>query len=220
MSYIRSSAAVGDLRGRAVTAEYLAVHPHSFDVRLRDGRWVRIRPIVAADRDRIARGLMRMSPETRYRRFHRAIDRLSERELEYLADVDQERHVAWGVISLGEPGRPGVAAARFVRDASSPTEAEFAIAIVDDYQGVGLGRLLLETLLLSAADAGLHRLVGYVLPDNAAALALFRSLGSGDPTPVDDTLRVEIPIETESRMLRMSGEGRLGRSRARHGESA
>jgi len=214
MLFTTSSPRRDDLRGHAITSEYLTVHPHSFDVRLRDGRWVRIRPIVAEDREGIARGLQRMSPKTRYRRFHRAIDTLSERELGYLANVDQERHVAWGAVSLEEPGRPGVAAARFVRDALDPDEAEFAIAIVDDYQSVGLGRLLMETLLLSAADAGLQRLVGFVLPENTGAINLFRSLGARMAEGDDGELRAEIPIETESRSLRMSGEVRLARTSA------
>ena len=92
------------------------------------------------------------------------------------------------------------------------SEAEFAIAIVDDYQGVGLGRLLMETLLLSAADAGLRRLIGYVLPDNTGAITLFRSLGARVSEADHGVLRAEIPLETESRTLRMSRQVRLGRS--------
>jgi len=217
MQWNPANGRAADRAGGAITAEYLTAHPQSFDARLRDGRRVRVRPIVAGDREAIARGLSRMSPETRYRRFHRAVDRLSERELEYLANVDQERHVAWGVITLEEPGRPGIAAARFVRDADDPEQAEFAIAIVDAYQGAGLGRILMETLLLSAADAGIRRLIGYVLPDNRRALTLFRSLGGPPPRFVDGTFQIEIPVETPCRTLRTSGQVRLGRLRSAAG---
>ena len=66
---------------RAITGEYLAHHPRSFDVRLRDGRRARIRPLVVGDRAEIARALGRMSSQSRYFRFHRVVERLTDAEL-------------------------------------------------------------------------------------------------------------------------------------------
>jgi ribosomal protein S18 acetylase RimI-like enzyme len=195
-------------RGRSseITAEYLARHPRSFNVWLRDGRRVRIRPIVADDRSEIAWAVARMSPPSRYLRFHRVVEELSEAELRYLADVDQERHVAWGAIALDEPGRPGVGAARFVRDATDRTLAELALGVVDDYQGVGLGRILLQTLLLSAVEAGVERMVAYVLPENEPGLRLLDSLGAISVREAAGTIRMEIPVTNGRRTLRLSGE--------------
>jgi acetyltransferase len=56
-------------------------------------------------------------------------------------------------------------------------EAEFAIAVADDWQGVGLGRELMQRLSRHAARRGVRRLVGDVLPGNRAMFAVTASLG-------------------------------------------
>jgi RimJ/RimL family protein N-acetyltransferase len=194
---------------RPITAEYLAHHPRAFDVRLRDGRRARIRPLVPEDRAEIARALDRMSSRSLYFRFHRVVERLSDAELQYLADVDQERHVAWGAIALDEPGRPGIGVARFVREADDPGRAEVAIGIIDDYQRAGLGRVLLQTLLVTAAQTGVQTLVAEVLPANIAALRLFRAVGAELAPGCTEICRLEIPVTGARRRYRWSRQIRL-----------
>ncbi len=196
-------------RGLTITAEYRVRHPRSFDICLRDGRVVRIRPIVTSDKAAMERALERMSAQSRYYRFHTDLARLTEDQLRYLTDVDQLNHVAWSVFSLDEPGRPGVATVRFVRDRANPAEAELAITIVDDFQGVGLGRILIDTILLSAFECGVERLVAYVVPENEIAQRLFRSVGGVSIEIEAGMLRMEIPVTTERRRYRHSGEVRL-----------
>jgi RimJ/RimL family protein N-acetyltransferase len=194
---------------RPITAEYLAHHPRAFDVRLRDGRRVRIRPLVAEDRAEIARALDRMSSRSRYFRFHRVVERLSDAELQYLADVDQERHVAGGAIARDEPGRPGIGVARFVRDADDPSRAQVAIGIIDDYHRAGLGRVLLQTLLVTAAQIGVQTLVAEVLAANVAALRLFRAVGAELAPECAEVCRLEIPVTGARRTYRWSKKIRL-----------
>lgn len=181
-----------------------ATGPDAFEARLRDGRRVRLRPIGPDDRRRLVAGLRRMSPRSRYLRFHRFVTELTEPELRLLTEPDQRDHVAWGAVSLGEPGEPGVAAARYVRDPADPTQAEFALAVVDDYQGVGLGRLLLETLIADALLNGVERLVSPVLSENHGALRLFEALGGRLRRGDDGDLSVEIAIATERRQWKAS----------------
>jgi RimJ/RimL family protein N-acetyltransferase len=188
----------------AITAEYLAQHPRSFDVKLKDGRRVRIRPLVPQDRPAIAAGLDRMSDRSRYYRFHRAVDHLTDAELDQLADVDQHRHVAWGAVAVDEPGRPGVGVARFVREADNPMRAEVAIGIVDDYHGAGLGRILLQTLMVTAAEVGVETLVAEVLPDNFAAVRLFKAEGAELIGGCEGACRLEIPVSSTRRTYRWS----------------
>jgi RimJ/RimL family protein N-acetyltransferase len=194
---------------RPITAEYLVHHPRSFDVHLRDGRRVRIRPLVPQDRPEIARALDRMSSRSKYLRFHRVVERLSDAELHYLADVDQERHVAWGAIALDEPGRPGIGVARFVREHDDPSRAQVAIGIIDDYHHAGLGRVLLQTLLVTAAQLSVRTLVAEVLPANMAALRLFQSVGAELVPECADTCRLEIPVTGTRRTYRWSQQIRL-----------
>src|SRR3954463_11507636 len=101
-----------------------------------------IRPLSAADRHALGTAFERMGDETRYRRFLSAMPRLSESQLRFLTDVDQRRHVAVAAVDASE-GIVGVA--RFIRIDGS--DAEPAIAIVDDHQGRGLGTALMATLV-------------------------------------------------------------------------
>jgi len=119
----------------------------SFPAVLRDGTRVRVRPIAPTDKTRMAQAIDAMSPQTRYQRFHSLRGGLTDGELRYLTELDYEHHVAWGALAEDEPGKPGIGAARFVRDPEVPDTAEFTVTVVDAWQGRGLGSLLLRTLL-------------------------------------------------------------------------
>ena len=178
----------------------------SFPAVLRDGRRVRIRPITPADKTRIVDALGAMSARTRFLRFHAPRTGFTKDELRRLTELDFENHVAWGAIAEHEPGRPGIAVARFSRDQAAPDTADFSITVVDAWQRSGLGSLLLQTLLVSAAELKLRRLRGTVLRGNAAALRMFERLG-GQPIRSDgDTVVVDIPVMPDHRTPKMSQE--------------
>ena len=81
-----------------------------FNAELRDGRRVRVRLITPADKSGLAAGLARMSPRSRYLRFHRMVERLSDDELRYLTEVDMRNHFAWVAVSLDAEGKATVRA--------------------------------------------------------------------------------------------------------------
>jgi RimJ/RimL family protein N-acetyltransferase len=178
----------------------------SFPAVLRDGRRVRIRPVTPADKARIVHAMDAMSPQTRYLRFHAVRTGFTDRELRHLTELDYEHHVAWGAIAEDEPGRPGVAVARFIRDPEEPDTAEFSITVVDAWQRSGLGSLLLRTLIVSAAERRIRRLTGTVLPENTAALRMFERFGGRPYEFDDDAVIVEIPVMPVHRTPRMSRE--------------
>lgn len=176
----------------------------SFPAVLRDGRRVRIRPITPADKSRIVEALDAMSPRTRYQRFHALRTGFTESELRHLTELDFENHVAWGAMDENAPGRPGIAAARFIRIPGAPERAEFSITVVDAWQRSGLGSLLLQTLLVSAAELGVRYLIGAVLPDNTGALRMFERFGGRPHRTDDEAVVVEIPVMPGHRTPRLS----------------
>jgi GNAT superfamily N-acetyltransferase len=186
---------------RAELQELRKLRP--FTAVLRDGRPVRIRPIVPGDRRHLLAGLERMSPRSVYFRFHSPVKAFTEAELAYLTELDQHDHVAWGAEALDETGAPGIAVARYVRDAEDPTSAEAAIAVTDDYQGVGLGTILMETLISTALENGIEQLWGSILLQNEGAQRLFRRLG-GTMQFQDGTLVGKIPVGWGYRTWRSS----------------
>ena len=147
-------------------------------VRLADGAAVVLRPVLPTDRRHLARGLARMSAESRYRRFLTPTPRFTPWQLRYLTEVDQRDHLAWAVFVREAGGWAGVAVGRCVRLVEDPSAAEFALAVVDDYQGRGLGRLLLGTLAMLAAPAAIDRFVAEVLASNAPMTRLLERAGA------------------------------------------
>ena len=176
----------------------------AFGTRLPDGSRVLVRPITPADKAKIAAALDEMSPQSRVFRFGAMRDRLSPEELAHLTELDFRTHVAWGALAIDLPGEPGIAVARFIRRPEDPGTAECAITVIDAWQRRGLGKVLLQTLLVSAAEQGVERLVRRVQPEDEAAVQLVRSMG-GRVSPTDDgALLLEVPVQRADRHLHMS----------------
>jgi GNAT superfamily N-acetyltransferase len=135
---------------------------------------VLVRPIEAADKELLQAGFERLSPESRYRRFLHPVGRLSGQELTYFTEVDHEDHEA--LVAVGPHGDEPVGVARYVR-LDDPQSAEVAIAVVDDWQGRGVGTLLMRELTRRARAAGVRRFAATCLADNAEVLDLLRRLG-------------------------------------------
>jgi GNAT superfamily N-acetyltransferase len=140
---------------------------------------IRLRLLRPDDRERLTEGFHRLSDQGRYQRFLAAKTRLTDAELAYLTDLDQRSHLAIGASELdGEIEGRGLGVARFVCDDADPTVAEAAIAVVDDAQGQGLGRLLFSHLVAAAIERGVCRFRGELLAGNVAALRLLESVGT------------------------------------------
>lgn len=170
--------------------------------RLRDGTRVVARPVQPEDRERLRQGFERLSKQSRYWRFHAAIQRLSEEQLTYFTHVDHVDHEAWLLLDLDHPESPGVGIARYVRDPEDPSVAEAAITVADEYQGLGGGTLLLGLLAERARANGIRVFRNYVMPDNTAMLDLFRQLGGivHDRT-CNDAVVVDLPLPKEAEHL-------------------
>jgi len=141
---------------------------------LRDGTEVVLRLIGPRDQELLHRGFLRMSPESRYRRFFSVKLDLSPDELRYLCDVDQVKHFALGAVTAD--GKDGLGVARFIQLAGEPGVAEAAIAVVDDMHGKGLGGLLFQRLMAAAAERGVRRIRCDMLGSNQGMADLVRHL--------------------------------------------
>jgi len=164
--------------------------------RLRDGTPVLVRPIRPDDKGRLAEGLARLSAESRFRRFMAPITELSDEQLAYLTEVDYFDHFAW-VAVLGERPDFGIGVGRYVRLEEDPALAEAAVTVLDDYQGKGLGTLLLGVLAATARMAGIERFRAFVLEENQPMLELLRELGAEAEYDSPGVVRMDIPLRAE-----------------------
>ncbi|MCT7657356.1 GNAT family N-acetyltransferase [Mycobacterium deserti] len=144
-------------------------------VQMRDGTWFYLRPVLPGDSERTTNGPVEFSGETLYRRFQ--TPRTPTKSLmTYLFEVDYVHHFVW-VMTDGAEG-PVVADARFVRDEDDPAVAEVAFIVGDDYQGRGIGTVLMEALVVAANYSGVQRFTARVLTDNLPMRAILNRLGA------------------------------------------
>lgn len=159
---------------------------------LLDGTLVRYAPVTPAHREQLRRGFEETSPESRYRRFLSPLSRLTDEQLDYLTNVDFVDHVAWGA-EIVETGR-GIGIGRWIRLVGEPDAAEAAVAVVDEFQGRGVGRALLQLLADSALARGVHRFRAEVLADNERMLAILERVGAVTIGRSGSVLDIEIPL--------------------------
>ena len=151
-------------------ADYLAVET------MRNGQRLEIRALRPEDRDEFAAAANRLSVESLYRRFFSAKRHFSEQERSFFVDVDFVKHVALiAVLEEGVGRMEIVGGARYV--VTKPGEAEVAFAVVDQYQGLGIGATLMRHLAVIAREAGLRAFTAEVLPHNKGMLQVFEKSG-------------------------------------------
>ena len=96
--------------------------------------------------------------------------------MERFVNQDRDRGLALVALSERSEGTAIIAEARCVLD-SADGNAEFAIAVADEFQRRGLGKRLLKSLVTHASRRSIRRLFGEILADNHAMLGLARRLG-------------------------------------------
>jgi GNAT superfamily N-acetyltransferase len=161
---------------------------------LDDGTRVLIRPIRSDDKKLLQEGIRRLSPESRYLRFLHYLERLTAAELRYLTEIDYRDHFAWVAISLDQPDQIGLGVARYIRDKARSTQAEAAVAVIDDYQGRGLGRLLLTRLAESARENGVDAFIAYLAPESPVVSHLLQNVAAATTSNEDGLVKVIVPL--------------------------
>ena len=145
---------------------------------LRDGTPVYARPLNMDDRESVKEGYRQLSDAARYHRFWTHAAELGQPMIERLLQADQIDHAVWGVASPKYENEPGLGAASYFRSQLHPDEAEFSCTVIDPYQRLGIGTLLLALLWRHGQKHGLKRMVGYAMPGNTKAITWLRQIGA------------------------------------------
>jgi RimJ/RimL family protein N-acetyltransferase len=151
-------------------------------VLLRSGHTVWVRPVLGTDSVGLQTVVSTMSELSRYQRFLTGTVALSDRVAAYFSEVDHHAHEALVALRRAD-GDEIVGVARYVRHPDATTEADLALAVVDEWHERGLATALLARLAERARQEGVRRFRVDVLADNTAVLALLRRSG----LVVDDT---------------------------------
>jgi len=176
--------------------------PCEIETILSDGRAICLRTIRPSDEARIRDGISEMSDRSRYLRFFSAFREPPESIVKRLSAVDGHDHIGWGAILLDGDEYPPIAAAHAIRLENDDARGELAIAVLDEYQGVGLARTLIAAVLLDCLDEDLVELEMHVLGENRAANALVTSLGAKRKPALDSVAHFVLDVRDALAMMR------------------
>ncbi len=149
-----------------------STRPLAWDVILTDGSTARARPVSPDDIPGLTALHGHLSKETVRLRYFGAHPYLSEGELARLVEKEGPDHVALVAELAGQL----VGVAQYDRIPGSDV-AEVAFVVDDEYQGLGIGTLLLEYLASEGRRYGLKRFAADTLFENARMVKVFRAAG-------------------------------------------
>ena len=149
---------------------------YSVEVRMLDGGAIRIRAIRRDDQERLHAHFRGLSEKSVYFRFMGIRRDLSAQDLKRLTELDFKNHVGLAA-TMTENGRERfIGVGRYICGAD-PSRAEVAFAILDEFQGRGIGTLLLEHLRLIADANGVAEFEADVMGENRPMLEVFAHSG-------------------------------------------
>ena len=155
-------------------------------IELGDGTPVTIRPVRPEDAQMQQAFVRGLSEESRYNRYMSSIKQLSQSMLVRFTQLDYDREMALAMLCNDETGQEvQLAVARFVTDPDNEG-CEFALEVADNWQGHGIGFILMSALFDAAREQGLVVMRGEVLAGNKGMLKLMRKLGFTVETHPED----------------------------------
>jgi GNAT superfamily N-acetyltransferase len=146
---------------------------------LRNGMRITVRAIRTGDKEALLTSFKDLDDETLYRRFFAPKKELSDKDLKQLTEVDFDRTVALVITNSVDGQEKIIGGGRYIAfsNAEGIDSAEFAMIVEEDYQGLGLGKLIFRHLILIARASGISKFEAEVLPANDRMLNLLRKSG-------------------------------------------
>jgi acetyl coenzyme A synthetase (ADP forming)-like protein len=149
--------------------------PESGRLILRDGQTAQLRLARPEDRQGLQEFFASLSPESRRRRFFSA-NLPTDDLLAAMADSANPKQSLTLLAWRTRQDKPGIIAVGSYF-ATERNTAEVAFAVAEEFQGKGLGTLLLERLAVLAARNGFTRFCAMTHPENRAMREVFRESG-------------------------------------------
>jgi RimJ/RimL family protein N-acetyltransferase len=142
------------------------------DVRLRDGREVRVRPTRTSDARAMQDLFYRLSDEDKETRFLHKLSSLTDTAAQYLCSVSYDEEMAFAAV-VGPSGRERIVGASCYYLSPATRLAEVAYMVDPEWQGFGLGRILHAGLVEYGRARGARGLTAEVLLHNRRMMRVF-----------------------------------------------
>lgn len=170
--------------------KHLAIRPYPRELEetatLKSGETITLRPIKPEDEPAHHEFLQKTKPRDIYFRFFRSVDDISHPQMARFTQIDYDREMAFIARAADEDGHEEtIGVIRVVCDADS-IEAEFAIIIRSDKQGLGLGTILMDKMIRYCKDKGVKRMTGQILLENKVMLNLAQKFNFSSKANYED----------------------------------
>lgn len=143
--------------------------------RSRRGAVLCIRPLRADDREREIAFINSLSERSKHFRLFTPLKFLPRHLIDQLMDIDYRQRMAFVATTQHAGVEQFVGVARYGETNETGT-AELGVSVADAWQRSGIATVLLEQLMAYARAQSIRRLIGLVLPENQAMIALARRL--------------------------------------------
>jgi acetyltransferase len=156
---------------------------------LADGTDVVIRPIRPEDVWLVQDFVKNLSEESRYFRFMKSVEQLSETLLVRFTQIDYSREMALIAVRNENDKEIELGVTRYAINPDGES-CEFALVVADSMRGTGLAHKLITALMDIARSKGLKKIEGEVLKNNANMLKLMKRLGfTSTVNPEDSSIK-------------------------------
>ena len=140
-----------------------------------DGELITIRPAKPVDERRIQEHFYNQDKNDIYSRYFKARTRFVRDDMESMYQIDYIKNLTLLAV-VGEFGFGRVVAVgEYLLDQANNI-AEVAFSVSKDWQGKGLGKILMQKLSAAARENGIAGLMAYTLPRNRSMVMLFKTL--------------------------------------------
>jgi len=141
-----------------------------------DGKQITIRPVNLDDAEMEQEFIEGLSPLSKHYRFLGGVSELTPEELVALCDTDYEDKMAFMAVIQDKSKLKQIGVARYAINQYGDSY-ECSVAVADDWQNKGLGRMLMNHLIDYARNQGVGRLYSIDFADNHKMKSLAKDLG-------------------------------------------
>ena len=158
----------------------LCIRPYPIElvkeVTLKNNTQAQLRPIKPEDEQAHLEFDQSLSKEDRYKRFFGELPQFNHDQLAKMTQIDYDREMAF-IVSQEQNGSACTLGVSRVLMDPDKLDAEFAIVVRSDCQGLGLGTILMNAAIEHCKNQGVKQIAGITLPENTGMIELARKLG-------------------------------------------
>ncbi|KAB8308294.1 GNAT family N-acetyltransferase [Erwinia endophytica] len=162
-------------------------YPHTLEetIKLKNGQRCLFRPILPEDEPMLRQFIARVTKEDLYYRYFSEINEFTHDDLANMTQIDYDREMAIVAVREHNGTKELIGVTRAISDADN-IDAEFSVLVRSDLKGLGLGRRLLEKMIVYTRQHGLQRLNGITMPGNHGMITLARKLNFAIDVQLED----------------------------------